>query len=364
MRRIAFIDATSTAPYDAQTAKKGGLGGTEATVARVATALAPTFDVVVAQSRRKRASADGQVRWLPYDFRDPDPRILEADAIVVVRSDKILPRLARQNPQAALFLWMHCVPGRKRKTIPRMAVEHDVTLVAVSEHHRRRLREYARARCPEVAPRLRIEVVHNPIEPSLQPRPHVQPDTDTLLFTSSPHKGLDQVVGHFERLRRAIPSVRLKIANPGYLDWHVPGIRQPGIEFLGSLPHHEVVGHLRRSFCLFYPQHTFEETFGLVLAEANAVGTPALAHPLGAAPEVLCSDPTQLVDATDPEAVLETIARWRRDGRPRVRLPPRFRLPRVAARWAHLLGGSQASRDDSPKHDRNERDEEAFALGA
>ena len=347
MRRIAFIDGTATTAYDATTAARGGLGGTEATVARVATALAEHFDVTVAQSRRIRPETLDSVRYVPYAYRNPHRCIRDAEAIVVVRSDKILPRLARQCPDARLFLWMHCIPGRKRKALPRVAVDHDVTVLAVSNYHRRQLRAYAATRCPEVAGSLRIEVVHNPIDPSLRPRADIAPDPNKLLFTSSPHKGLDRVIEHFGLLRRAFPETRLEIANPGYLDWHVPGARGPGIEYLGSLPHPRVIEHLRRSLCLFYPQETFAETFGLVLAEANAVGTPALAHPLGAAPEVLAGDRTQLVDATDPAAVLETIARWRRDGRPSVRLPPRFRLPRIAARWIDLL-------------DR----EETFALGA
>ncbi len=53
--------------------------------------------------------------------------------------------------------------------------------------------------------------------------------------------------------------------------------------------------HIRESLCVFYPQTQRCETFGLVYAESNAVGTPVLAHDFGAAREVL-SSPDQLIN--------------------------------------------------------------------
>lgn len=341
MKRVLFIDATCTQPYDAESLRMQGLGGTEATVVRVATALARWFSVSVAQACREGRRTLQGVGYVPYDFKHPSSDVLEADAIVVVRADKILPRLRRQVPRASLFLWLHCFPGRKRKFMPHVCRDNDVTLVAVSGYHRLRLRRFAEERCPDAAHDLRIEVVYNPIDDALRPRPEVAVDPDRLLFTSSPHKGLDQVFEHFAHARRYLPSLRLLVANPGYLHWKVRGGSQEGIEVLGSLPHPRVIEHMRSSFCLFYPQHTFEETFGLVLAEANAVGTPALAHPLGAAPEVLSGAPEQLVDATDHDAVLERLLHWRRHGRPQVALAKKFRLPEIAARWAELLEGTE-----------------------
>jgi len=79
----------------------------------------------------------------------------------------------------------------------------------------------------------------------------------------------------------------------------------------------------------------FAETFGLVLAESNAVGTPVLTHPLGAAPEVL-GTAEQLIDTTDVEAVIQRIMAWRDGQRPVVKANPAFYLSNVANEWLKL----------------------------
>ena len=142
----------------------------------------------------------------------------------------------------------------------------------------------------------------------------------------------------FERVREDRPSLRLCIANPGYIALE-PDLSMSGVEVLGPLPHHEVLAHVRTAFCVFYPQSGFKETFGLVFAEANALGTPVLAHAVGAASEVL-GDARQLVNADDPEAVRARPARLvRRGSPPRWGVNPQFRLSRVAQRWEELARG-------------------------
>ena len=84
------------------------------------------------------------------------------------------------------------------------------------------------------------------------------------------------------------------------------------------------------------PMARFVETFGCIFAEANAVGTSVLAHPIGAAPEVL-ENPAQLVDCRDRAAVVDRLLRWRDEGLPLVKARPEFRLSAVVARWRELL---------------------------
>lgn len=75
-----------------------------------------------------------------------------------------------------------------------------------------------------------------------------------------------------------------------------------------------------------------------MVAEANAVGTPALLHgPLGANAEVAAT-PDQIVDATDPGALVSRLAAWR-ERPPSVTLRPEFRLSAVAEAWRELLAG-------------------------
>lgn len=330
---VWFVDTVATRPYDDTTAGRRALGGTEATVCRIAAGLAADRGVVVAQRARsaERRGGDG-VRYLPYDHKASLASERQPGSIVVVRAHKLLPGLRRRYPEACLWLWMHCMPGRRLRSLPRVCVETDTEVIAVSEQHRIAMRRAFAALDPVGTAALRIRCIHNPLAPDIPVA--TQFDRDRLVFASSPHKGLDQVLATFAALRRRCPSMQLRIANPGYLDW--PFADQEGVVRLGPLPHREVLRELGNALCLFYPQNRFVETFGLVFAEAHAVGTPVLAHPLGAAVEVI-GDPAQLCDAGDVAGVVDRVLRWRDGGRPVPARPERFELPTIVARWRSLL---------------------------
>nr|WP_272911673.1 glycosyltransferase family 4 protein [Loktanella sp. M215] len=204
-----------------------------------------------------------------------------------------------------------------------------VALICVSRSHASALRTFLLNR-----PLPFIDFIHNPIADDLTPDATAY-DPNRLLFASSPHKGLAQVFAQFRTARDAIPSLTLAVADPGYLAWDT-GPVPDGVTFLGALPHAALIAQMRRSLCLFYPQTTFAETFGLVMAEANAVGLPVLAHHgIGANAEVL-GDTEQVVDGTDPDQIVARIRTWR-SLRPKVAAQPHFRLAAVAKRWSVQL---------------------------
>lgn len=340
MTRTLIIDPIATSPYDDETLRTRALGGTEATVLRVAGGLARSRPVTVAQSARTRERHGGDhVRYVPWDFKRGLPDRDDVSSVIVVRAHKVLPRVRRQHPDAGLFLWMHCFPGTRRRILGAMACREGCTVVTVSQHHRRVVLEHVTRDDPRVARELRIQTIYNPVDDHLMPD-GTACDPDKLVFLSSPHKGLDQVLSAFRAVRASIPSMRLYVANPGYLERALPGDLRQVIP-LGKLPHDEVIRHTREALCLFYPQHVFPETFGLVFAEANAVGTPVLTHPLGSAEEVAGTPSEQLVDASDHDAIVERLARWRAGGRPHVRVDPRFRLSSVVGAWEDLLDGAE-----------------------
>ncbi len=331
--RLLFVDPVAREPYGAATLRARAMGGTEATVLRVAHALARRWPVAIAQRARAwpETGPDG-VAYLPWSA--DAPRVAGGAAhVVVLRSHKVLKRIRRAFPDSALYLWMHCMPGRHARDLAACAARHDATVIAVSDWHRREMERFFGVHDPLAARRCRFVTLYNPIADDLQPdhRGHAR---DRLLYLSSPHKGLEQVLRAFHHCRAHIPSLALEVGNPGYLACDV---RAPGVTFAGALRHDQAIARLRRSLCLFYPQTRFCETFGLVLAEANAVGTPVLAHPIGAAAEVLDDPAAQLVDCRDLDAVLARVARWRHD-RPRVRAHPRFRLSQVTRAWEAALG--------------------------
>ncbi len=148
-----------------------------------------------------------------------------------------------------------------------------------------------------------IHAIYNPIADLLCPDDTVV-QANKLLFLSSPHKGLKETLTIFSEVKKYFPHFQLVISNPGYraMTYSLP----EQVSFLGVLRHEEVIQQLRESFCVFYPQYIKPETFGLIDAEANAVGTPVLAHNFGAAEEIL-SDSSQLIDGRQIDAVVSKL---------------------------------------------------------
>ena len=89
------------------------------------------------------------------------------------------------------------------------------------------------------------------------------------------------------------------------------------------------------------------QTFGLVIAEANAVGCPALLHGATGANLEIASSPDQCLDTLDPEAVVARLMAWRTAG-PQVRMRREFRLASVAAVWRGLLAGQDVALPGEP----------------
>jgi glycosyltransferase involved in cell wall biosynthesis len=343
---LIFWDPVAPKPYALSDVGRRAVPGTEATVIRIAERL----DALVVQD--SRSIDEGR-------YVGPSEG-LSARTMVVLRDPAFAVRLARQHPGSRVVLWLHDYPDRdyaRRLQAQRQAMaECRIDLVCVSDSHRRAVV----ARLGSIGPLPAISFIYNPVEVPDEPRGPVDPDK--LIFLSSPKKGLAYTLTVFGWMRKRWPSLRLHVANPGYhADEAAPG---NGVVLLGAISRPEVLRHTAESLCVFYPSYKFPETFGLVFAESNAVGTPVLAHPIGAALEVLgdtgqvvpvprsrffVDKTSRLVPGSRP--ILEALAwraggfsayerkleEWRGGGRPRVSLRPEFRLDAVVKAWRSLL---------------------------
>jgi colanic acid/amylovoran biosynthesis glycosyltransferase len=69
------------------------------------------------------------------------------------------------------------------------------------------------------------------------------------------------------------------------------------VEFTGVLPHSECLAYMARAFALIVPSIQIEG-FGLVAAEAGALGTPVIAFQTGGLPEVVVEELTGMIVET------------------------------------------------------------------
>ncbi|MBS0463702.1 MAG: glycosyltransferase family 4 protein [Proteobacteria bacterium] len=350
MSGVLFWDPICARPYDTQSIQREATGGTESTVARIADAL----DAFVIQHNRTQAAG----RYLPPG------RIEGIDHVVLVRDPRALPQLRTLFPDARFSLWVHDLIGRGSTRGRWLAAvrndlrELNLRVVCVSDFQRRGVR----AALDAIAAGIDARTIHNPIDPALAPDA-TPVDPDQLVFFSSPNKGLAFTLDAFRALRRAIPSVRLMVANPGYKADRAARI--DGVQWLGAQPQAHVHAQVRSALCTFCPNFVIPETFGLVFAESLALGTPVLTHDCGAAQEVI-GDRRQVLPVSAAQrayaratrrlsarlragpariaggaglfdAHINTIRAWRNGARPMVGPDPRFALANVVAQWRALL---------------------------
>lgn len=321
---ILFFDPCAYKPYTYNTLRSEALGGTEATVLRVARGLAKEgLDVSLFQlidPHRDEATIDG-IRHVH------DSSELAPDVVVHLRTARFVNAMKETYPKARHLVWMHDLGGPHLKDEPLDGQE----LICVSNFHR----EQFLTAMPTGVKLSLPTVIYNPIEIDGLRYPKIE---GRLGFFSSPHKGLDQVISAFKQVGSL--GRELVIGNPGYM----PDANNHGanITYLGQLPHCRVMEEMSKCQVLFYPQTTWPETFGLVLAEANAMGTPVLCHDFGAAKEVLQAEigdnpGNWVVDCSNPEMVKTALERMLESPNP-VRADPRFSLENVVADWKNLFG--------------------------
>lgn len=355
MKHILFYDSACPAPYSSKSLLISGskIGGAESTVVRVAERLSEKYRVSVGQHNRNEAeeSPDCNLRWLTK--RQAMDSSLDVDVIVIQRKVSALPFVKSHHPRARLFVWSHdwfnsCPAGISLGSIAwRAKIEtrfllyatHNAVGVGVSRTHMENIRDSLNAThlLGPLRKRVRLDYVYNPIAENLdRARAGASFDPTKLIFFSASWKGLDMVLESFRIVHQRIPEMKLYVASPGYQPGDVwdKSLTQ-NVVFLGSLSHDAVLREVRTALCVFYPANKVPETFGLVFAESNAVGTPVLTHPFGAAPELLTQN--QLVDATDINAIIERLQVWRTGGRPVVRAREEFRLSNVARTWERVL---------------------------
>jgi glycosyltransferase involved in cell wall biosynthesis len=352
MSAILFFDPTCGRPYDTETLRREAMGGTEATVVRVADALG----ALVVQHNRTDASG----RYLP-------PRSDRAVGHVIVNRDsRALPRVRELYPNARVHLWLHDRVEPRSKRARRIAADARllrdlaVNVICVSDTQRHSVA--AALRWMGVGDRVPTCTIYNPVDDALQPDGSPVDDRK-LVFLSSPNKGLKFTLDAFTAVRRAMPDMRLVVGNPGYKAGTAP--RLDGVEYLGPQPQPRIHAEVRTALCTFFPNFVIPETFGLVFAESRALGTPVLTHDCGAALEVL-GDPVQVLPVTAGkrlyeallsefpagwrsgparaaaalglfDAYVERIWAWRAGARPVTGPDPRFRLSAVAQRWREML---------------------------
>jgi teichuronic acid biosynthesis glycosyltransferase TuaC len=228
----------------------------------------------------------------------------------------------------------------RRQAVP--AAEAAAALVAVSRWVGETMTRYA-----DVGAKVRV--VPNGVDlDRFAPDPHRRRDPDLVLAVGvlTFMKGLDVLIEAMRIVRARRPAARLVVVGGHhYRHTRLQGKRiralaaplGDAVAFVGQVPHDEVAGWMRSAAVLALASRA--ESFGSVLVEALACGTPVVATRSGGPEDVVTPEVGRLVPREDPtalaEALLEVLAAPERYP-PEVlrRHAARFAWPRVAERVA------------------------------
>lgn len=169
------------------------------------------------------------------------------------------------------------------------------------------LTEFARRKLIEGGlPAGKLMVKPHFVDPDPGPGTH---DGSFALFVGrlSAEKGVRTLLGAWELLAGRVP---LRVVGDGPLGGEVADAarRLPDVEWLGARPGAEVADLMGRAALLVVPSECYE-TFGRVVIEAYARGTPVVVSDLGAVPELVEPGRTGLLAAPgDPARLAETVS--------------------------------------------------------
>jgi glycosyltransferase involved in cell wall biosynthesis len=320
--KILFVDGVAPQGYTCNSMRERALGGSEATLLRVARGLAKEGHTVsvlqTSDPERGTVVVDG-IQHIGVEAKIEAP-----DAIIHMRTAMLVEGFREEYPAARHIVWLHDNLGVEQCLMEPFQGEE---VVCVSDWH---ADTFLKAEGGTVK---KVHRIYNPVEIDGHRLDKVR---GRLGFFSSPHKGLAQVVHMFNQLKKERPELELVVGNPGYYADEV----HEGVRFLGQLSHARALEEMSKCSALLQVQSVFPETFGLVMAEANAMGVPVITYGIGAAFEVLMGSNhkyNSVIYDGDEAVVRHAVALLGRNKNTPV-LDPRFSLSSVLECWKKLLG--------------------------
>jgi glycosyltransferase involved in cell wall biosynthesis len=301
--------------FDGVMAETAPLGGAETAFVALAEALAARGHRVEARNRCISPVTHKGVRWTPLSTELPRG----CDLYIGSRSYRVIGLVRRAGRR---LLWLHNPAGylKKPRNLWRLA-RYRPTIVATGAYHA--------ATIPRWLPCGGREVIPYGILERFRTAPPREPPPPRAIFTSNPTRGLDWLLDLWAaRIRPAVPNAELHIYAGGAVYGlagtprarHIEAVLARADSFAPcGVRRFPPVGREALANALFGARVMLYrgdpgETFCLALAEAQAMGLPAVVKPLGATPERLVDGVTGCVAHNDDGFVAAAIALLSDDG--------------------------------------------------
>jgi glycosyltransferase involved in cell wall biosynthesis len=349
MARIVMADGGGVA-FDGKSAAAGPLGGAETAFVALAEALAARGHRVAANSRCAAPLTHNGVEWAPLPLLPAGGDVPDGCELYIgSRGHRVIGLVRRARRR---LFWLHN-PARYLKK-PRMLwplLRYRPTLVVTGQYHA--------ATVPQWVPRRGIEIIPYGVLDRFRHAGERQTPPPIAVFTSNPLRGLDWLLDLWvAHIRPAVPEAELHIfAGPEVYGGdaaaknaprmaailaRAESLREAGVRRHPPVGHDALAGVLSGARVMLYRGDP-GETFCLALAEAQAMGVPAVVQPLGSVAERVVDGRTGRVAVGDGEfaaaaiAVLRDDALWRRWHGAALAMQRGLAWDEVATRYEALL---------------------------
>jgi glycosyltransferase involved in cell wall biosynthesis len=302
--------------FDGATAERGPLGGAETAFAALAEALARRGHRVAARNRCRTALCHNGVHWAPLSDGIPP----FCDLYIGSRGHRVIGLV--QRARRRLF-WLHNPAGylKKPRNLWRLARYRPI-LITTGSYHATTVPDWLPCSGREIIPYGVLDRFRA-VTPRAAPPPQA-------IFTSNPLRGLDWLLDLWvARIQPAVPQAQLHIyageavyrstraSRMGEVLARAEALASHQVRCFAPVGRAQLAEALSGARVMLYRGDP-GETFCLALAEAQAMGVPAIVEPLGSAPERVVDGATGRVAedddafATAAIAVLRDDALWRR----------------------------------------------------
>ncbi len=341
----AIVMADDGIVFDGATPGRAPLGGAEAAFLTLAEALAARGHRVAVRNRCVAPLNHNGVDWAPLDHGLPD----SCDLYIANRSHHLIGLMPRARRR---LFWIHN-PGRylKKPRYVRALWRHRPVIVTTGRYHAATVPWWMPSGGRAVIPYAIPEAFRH-----ASPRDRAPPPR--AIFTSNPLRGLDWLLELWERrIHPALPQAELHLyAGPAVYGDVGAQKAEPmravlaaadrlagkGVRRFQPVPRSALIDALTKARVMLY-RGDENETFCLAVAEAQALGLPAVVEPLGAMPERVQDGITGFVakdEATFAQhaiALLKDDALWQRQHAAALRFQRGLGADEVARRFEALL---------------------------
>lgn len=315
---VTIVFADTTSHYDGRDLERRPLGGTESSMVRLSRELVKRGHDVTVISNCDGVVMDRGVRWQP--FSAPVPR--ECDLYVPAVHPKLLGLVPRAKRTVLWLLW-RANNLKHYKQLPRMWWHRPIPLM-ISQFQAQTWSPMLPRRNPHI-------VIPHALPDEIRGyAPLPSPPPPVCVFASNPQRNLKRLVELWaariwpqRRDAKLLVFGSMRKLDDPWAEWsghllpaNLSAEVRASIEIRTGVPREELMHAERHARAMLYLGHK-TEAFCLAVAEAQAMGLPAVVAPVAVLPERVIDNVTGFVRGDEDEfckaalALLNDDALWR-----------------------------------------------------